>query len=104
MWGSSNLDPLTLGLRASSMAIVREWPVRECKLEVYVHSLGISNPQIVLLFVVVTVTALTITAGAVFAWKGRKDEDELPPLSDLQATLAKMMQDSKASPNKSAWV
>lgn len=68
------------------------------------HSLEVSNPWIVLLFVVVTVTALTITAGAIFAWKKQRDEDELPPLCDLQETLARMMEDSKASPNKSAWI
>ncbi len=47
---------------------------------------------IVLLFVAVLIAALTIT-GVIFAWKQPKDEDELPPLKNLQERLSKMMND-----------
>lgn len=67
-------------------------------------SLISANVWIVLLFVAVAIAALTITAGAIFAWRQRQDEEELPPLQNLQEELARMMQERQVQPNKSAWV
>ena len=67
-------------------------------------SLVSANVWFALLFVAVAIATLTITAGAIFAWRQRQDEEELPPLQNLQEGLAKMMQERQAQPNKSAWV
>lgn len=68
------------------------------------HSLVSANVWFALLFVAVAIATLTITAGAIFAWRQRQDEEEFPPLQNLQEELARMMQEQQAQPNKSAWV
>ena len=68
------------------------------------HALFGANVWIVMLFVAVAIAALTFTAVAFLAWMKRQGEEELSPLHDIQENLARMMQETKGGPNRSAWV
>ena len=74
------------------------------QLEVSVHALSSANLWIGLLFVAVAIAALTFTAGAFFAWMKRQEEEELPPLQDIQENLTRMMRETNTGTNRSAWV
>ena len=61
-----------------------------------------ANIWAVLLFVAVTIAALTFTAGAFLAWMKRQEEEEPIPLHDIQENLARMMQEADTTPNRAA--